>query len=208
MNAQAPIPSGGLDGYRIGNADAPIQLEVFYDLICPDSKDSWKAMKDVMSHYGPDKLGFTMHRFPLPYHHNAFYAWQGGGYLDSVNSSLMWDWVEQFFGEGFPNQSNFTNAETDDMTQQDVIQAMGRMAELATKGAVSTSDFVNGLSYGNEFDAGCRTSWKYGCSRGVTGTPVWLVNGVQVGADPLWTLKQWIALLDPVISPAAATAEL
>ena len=45
-----------------------------------------------------------------------------------------------------------------------------------------------------------RVSWKTGCSRSVTGTPSFFVNGVPVQADASWTLDQWTALLDPLYS--------
>ena len=67
--AQEPIPRT-YDGYRLGSTDAPLLLEAFYDLMCPDSAASWPTVQEVMTHYGPDKLQFILHRFPLP-HHNG-----------------------------------------------------------------------------------------------------------------------------------------
>ena len=73
-----PIPVGGYDGYwlRSGNtSEVSVHLEIFGDLICPDTRASWPTMRAVMREYG-NALAFGFHRFPLPYHHNAFYAWQ------------------------------------------------------------------------------------------------------------------------------------
>jgi hypothetical protein len=52
-----------------------------------------------------------------------------------------------------------------------------------------------------------RVSWKYACSRGVLGTPTYLVNGVQVQADPDWGLAQWRQMLDPLLQPQVSNAQ-
>jgi hypothetical protein len=41
---------------------------------------------------------------------------------------------------------------------------------------------------------------QYGCSRGVVGTPTFLVNGVAVaGADESWSVDEWAKVLDPIM---------
>ena len=56
-----------------------------------------------------------------------------------------------------------------------------------------------------------RGSWKYGTSRGVSGTPAFFVNGVAVpgftGETPAgdyayWNETQWKQLIDPLLSAA------
>ena len=44
------------------------------------------TMKEVMSHYGGDKLQFIMHRFPLPYHHNSYFANWAAGAVASLDA--------------------------------------------------------------------------------------------------------------------------
>ncbi len=48
-----------------------------------------------------------------------------------------------------------------------------------------------------------RISWKTGCSRSVTGTPAFFVNGLSVDADG-FSFTQWTALLDPLFNASAA----
>ena len=45
-----------------------------------------------------------------------------------------------------------------------------------------------------------RYAWKYGCSRGICGTPQFLVNGVMKpdGAD--YNAKQWKTFIDSLIN--------
>ena len=60
--------------YNSGEADAPVQLEAFVDLTCPDSRDAWFVFTRVADSYAPSKLRLTVHLFPLPYHRNAHIA--------------------------------------------------------------------------------------------------------------------------------------
>ena len=97
--SSVPIPKGGYDGYwiRPEKGTPTVYLELFGDLVCPDTKASWPTMKAVTKHYG-DRIAFGFHRFPLPYHHNAFYAWQAGGVVAAAAPDAIWKWVDAFFG--------------------------------------------------------------------------------------------------------------
>ena len=86
---QVPIPHvPGGDGFDLAEASvrphfpAP-RLDAFYDLVCPDSKASWPTIKALSTHYGT-KLEIRVQPFPLPYHHNAFYLWQGAIFVAEV----------------------------------------------------------------------------------------------------------------------------
>jgi hypothetical protein len=46
------------------------------DLQCPDSKAVWPILLQLTKLYGPQKLQLVATLFPLPYHHNAFFAAQ------------------------------------------------------------------------------------------------------------------------------------
>lgn len=52
---------------------------------------------------------------------------------------------------------------------------------------------------------------QYGCSRYVTSTPSYLVNGVGPEADETWTVGKWRSILEPLIgrtsAPIIATTE-
>ena len=83
--AQVPIPSRP-DGYALSphaQPSAPIVLEAFYDLLCPDSKASWPVVKQVLAAY-PTQLYFLMHTFPLPYHTWSFIANEGAHVIHAL----------------------------------------------------------------------------------------------------------------------------
>eukprot|EP01138_Halocafeteria_seosinensis_P014013 gb/GECG01014309.1/.p1 GENE.gb/GECG01014309.1/~~gb/GECG01014309.1/.p1 ORF type:complete len:217 (+),score=18.75 gb/GECG01014309.1/:1-651(+) len=181
----APIPRR-YDGFPMGNADAPLLLEAFYDFMCPDSKASWPALKQTLMTFGPSKIRFYLHVFPLPYHHNSFIANQGGLVAETLGGSVQYtyNWMEAVYA----HQDEFGNDETANMTMNDVIEKFGQLASSSL--GVSQSDFVDGLN-NRTLNLDTRTSWKYACSRSVTGTPSFLLNGVQAPAESTWTVQQW-----------------
>jgi len=73
VSGQVPIPSRP-PGYTYanGHADAFIQLDMFIDLLCPDSKAAYPALKQVAAKLLPSQFRLRFHQFPLPYHRNAF----------------------------------------------------------------------------------------------------------------------------------------
>jgi len=62
----------------------------------------------------------------------------------------------------------------------------------------SAAAFLAGLN-SPAADSATRVSWKYIVSRGISGTPNFLVNGVAVDADPDWGLSEWKKLIQPLL---------
>eukprot|EP00742_Colponemidia_sp_Colp-10_P004023 GILJ01004291.1.p1 GENE.GILJ01004291.1~~GILJ01004291.1.p1 ORF type:complete len:266 (-),score=26.78 GILJ01004291.1:164-961(-) len=187
--AQIPIPNR-YDGFASGNGDAPLLVEMFIDPLCPDSKAAWPAIKEVLASYGPDRLRFYLHLFPLPYHRNSFMASQTFHPVADVNSALAFQWADIMF----ENQDAFSNGATSSLTPPQVID---KLAALGDSVGVAKDKIATALT-DPSVDWATRVSWKYACSRGVAGTPSYLVNGVAVNADTNWTLADWKSLLDPL----------
>jgi len=77
---QYPIPSTPLGFvYNSANHSAPVHIEIFLDLECPDSKAAWPIIKSVADSYGPAKVRVKAVIFPLPYHRNAYVAAEVSG---------------------------------------------------------------------------------------------------------------------------------
>jgi hypothetical protein len=64
-------------GRAQGSAGAPVVIDVFIDLMCPDSKAAFPTLLKLTDHYGAETLRLAVHSFPLPYHRNAYLAAQG-----------------------------------------------------------------------------------------------------------------------------------
>ena len=62
-----PIPNV-YDGVTVGNPAAKLHIEAFFDLLCPDSKASNAVFNKLFTMIDNDKIAFTYHLFPLPYH--------------------------------------------------------------------------------------------------------------------------------------------
>lgn len=52
---------------------------------------------------------------------------------------------------------------------------------------------------GTEADDLTRVSWKYACSRGASGTPLYRLNGVPFDADATWGEDEWVKVVDPLV---------
>jgi hypothetical protein len=188
--AQGPIPSGGPDGFIQGSYGVPIVIDAFYDFLCPDSAEMNTNFAEVQEFYG-DQMQFVMHTFPLPYHRNAFLVAQGANVVKNISGTTN---VFNYMNQMFKVQNQFSTSATANFTMNKVINMIGNAAVDA--GVIdSKKQMVDGLAYGNQFDSDTRTSWKYGCSRSVIGTPTMLVNGVYVAAQATWGLTEWQAVL-------------
>ena len=71
-----PLPKT-LDGLSLGSETTSFTLEAHYDLLCPDSRDSYFVLSQVIRDFNLSSnpnFKFTIHFFPLPYHTYAHRA--------------------------------------------------------------------------------------------------------------------------------------
>lgn len=66
---------------------------------------------------------------------------------------------------------------------------------MGTSVAFSKKEFIVALNDRNN-DLNTRASWKYGCSRSIAGTPIFLVNGVVVDGAENWGYDEWKFFID------------
>ncbi|XP_068748495.1 uncharacterized protein [Montipora capricornis] len=192
--SQIPLPKRPLGFvFNGGEPTAPILLAAFVDLTCPDSKQAWPTVKKVAEMYGPKVLQFTVHLFPLPYHTNAFMAAQSVYAVDAFNSSLVMSWLTTVFA----NQEQLYNSQTMGKDRYDVINII---SDLGSDIGVDKSIIKHGLT-NNEYNGHTRISWKYGCSRTVSGTPFFFLNDIFVSeASSSWSVDNWKQLIDPLLN--------
>jgi len=199
---QIPIPNR-YDGYSQGTTDSPILFEAHFDLLCPDCQAAWPNVKDVLNYYNPSgqpsNIRFYLHTFPLPYHHNGFFAAQGLRLMNELAPTLTWKFIDLIFD----NQDQFWDGPTADVTANQVISSF---ASLTEKNLGFSSKLYIDAMQNDTFNEDTRVSWKFGCSRGVSGTPTFFVNGILVMADPTWTLSDWRQVLDPLLGRSSPRA--
>ena len=88
-------------GHRIGNADAPIKLEGWYDFSCPFSAKAFLMMtNEVIPHYeknAPGKIQFLHYQYPQPWHAPGAYAAEVSLAVEAVNASKYLETTKLFF---------------------------------------------------------------------------------------------------------------
>ncbi|KAL8211505.1 hypothetical protein R6Q57_005942 [Mikania cordata] len=170
-----------------------VLIEAFYDPVCPDSRDSWPPLKRAVDHYGTNLVSLIVHTFPLPYHDNAFITSRALHIVNDLNTSATYPLLNAFFKQ----QERFYNAQTLNMSRQAVLDQVIRVAS-SILGNSMQSAIKSGF---NNSKTGTRTrvSFKYGCSRGVYGTPFFSVNGFMLPvSDDTIDYDDWRKIIDPL----------
>ncbi|PKA60770.1 hypothetical protein AXF42_Ash006404 [Apostasia shenzhenica] len=194
-SAQSPIPAR-YDGFPYGGSsgiERTILVEAFFDPLCPDSRDSWPPLKQVLLEYYP-RVSLIVHPFPLPYHDNSYVACRALHIANMLNASATYPLLELFF----QYQEKYYNGLTRNMSRASIIE------EIAKDGAqaVGTSllpAFIYAFS-DTLSDSATRISFKYGCSRGVFGTPFFFVNGFALpDAGSAIDYETWKGTIDPLL---------
>ncbi|KQJ81952.1 uncharacterized protein LOC100834992 [Brachypodium distachyon] len=195
--AQMPIPAR-TDGFAYGKATAwgeAVVVEAYFDPVCPDSRDAWPPLQKAVQHYGAQRVSVVVHLFPLPYHSNAFIACRSIHTVNKLNASAVYPLLEKFFKyqEAYYNQPTYTKSRETvvaEITNNLVAPVIGEANLAAYK-----AGFNDSMS-----DQSTRISFKYGCARGVTGTPYFFVNGIPLGdsGSPV-DYDKWISTLDPLV---------
>ncbi|XP_042495730.1 uncharacterized protein LOC122074825 [Macadamia integrifolia] len=195
IHAQVSVPAR-FDGFVYKNllphADT-IMIEAFFDPVCPDSRDAWPPLKRVLEYYGP-RLSLIVHPFPLPYHDNGFVTSRALHIVNKLNASATYLLLEQFF----KHQEKFYNQQTHKMSKASVVDHIVRFVTKAV-GNDSLSSVESGFN-DRSTDLATRISFKYGCSRGVMGTPYFIVNGFPLpNGGSAVDYNGWRSIIDPLI---------
>lgn len=198
VNAQVPIPPKptGLT-YKNGSSEAPIQFEIYIDLICPDSKNAFPTVLKVADYYS-SHLRLQVHQFPLPYHRFAYLASMG---VFSTINRYGADKTFSYMAAMFNSQPRFSDSSSFNDSTNAILT---EMSMVASSFGVDPEGFVFDI-INNKFSTETRTDWKLGCRRGVAGTPWFFINGVEVMGSPTWTVDDWKKIIDPLLNKAGIT---
>ncbi|KAJ0399843.1 hypothetical protein ATCC90586_005385 [Pythium insidiosum] len=212
VQGQLPIP-GKPPGFAYGKGSpgAGVQLETYIDLLCPDSKSAFPGLKKLAEHYEPDEFRLTFVLFPLPYHQHAFAAAESTYTITAALGDASFDtWLETLYA----NQDIFWNKATKDKSPVEVNDMFFALAS-KTFPSLTNAQWSEGMNgYGGTFaDEAARVAWKYTCSRGKSGTPMYTLNGVPFDAEATWTFEDWFKVINPLVeankpSPPAAASRV
>jgi thiol-disulfide isomerase/thioredoxin len=178
-------------------------MEVFSWLIpfFPDCQEAFPTLVKLSKVYDAAKLRMTFHVFPLPYHRNAFLVaqvmFQKCHLMFKAAAVVSAVKEENFvpFATGIYSVMDEFGSAASNLTEADVV---ARLSDIAASAGVSYDVFLAGMK-NSDRNMDARISWKYGCSRGVSGTPTFFVNGVPVAAESWWTVAEWKQVIDPLV---------
>jgi hypothetical protein len=95
---------------------------------------------------------------------------------------------------------SFWNKATKDKSPVQVVQKLKTLAQKTFPSLTDKQWDEQMTGYGGtDVDDHTRESWKYTCSRGMSGTPMYTLNGVPFEADADWTFEQWFKVIDPLV---------
>ncbi|CAF1339484.1 unnamed protein product [Adineta steineri] len=195
ISAQVPIPSRP-DGYGVGGpADAHVVVDMFFDPLCPGCKASWPTLLQLIQTY-TTRIHVRIHTFPLPYHTNSFVASQGLHVIANATNRNL-DSIFRYATRVFETQEMWSNDATKSMTMTQIIDSLASMVDKA--GFLPKGKFLAGMA-SDDINEETRISWKYACSRGIVGTPTFLINGVATSASSAWSLDDWKSVIDPILA--------
>lgn len=194
-------------GHRIGPADAPIKIEVWYDFACPFSAKSFLTItKEVLPAYAekaPSKIQFLHYQYPQPWHAPGAYAAEISLAVEAVDPTKYLATCQLFFAE---QQKLVFDCVSYDMTRTAMYEKLATAAAEATgvdKAAILEKVKFLGSSPNSGNEMGQMMKWyvKHGRKNGIHVTPTVYVNGIEEGTiSSGWTLEQWSEYLDEKLS--------
>ncbi|ETM99907.1 hypothetical protein PPTG_18447 [Phytophthora nicotianae INRA-310] len=189
-----------------GSADAGVQLESYIDLLCPDSKSAYPGLKKLVEHYQANELRVCLVLFPLPYHQHAFATAEAAFTITTaLGDKSFTTWLETIY----TNQDIFWNKATKDLSPVQVVKKLKKLAQKTFPSLTDKQWDEQMTGYGRtDVDDHTRESWKYTCSRGMSGTPMYTLNGVPFEAGADWTFEQWYKVIDPLVKANKPALEL
>lgn len=179
-------------GWKMGTTGAPIKMNIFYDLLCPDSRDAyylWNKIFPQESHVSGQKysdlIDMTVSAFVLPYHGHSWVVTKAIPYLQDIcdedatkcfmnsYSELAWDHWNTDLAD--------SSISTDDFIKKWAGMVHDKIPEINTDDLES----LYGHSDTHNSESRSRAMWKYAASRGISGTPQVYINGVLLDDYPM-----------------------
>ena len=156
-----------------GNANAPVTIVEFSDFECPFCARFYsQTMKQLETEYiDTGKVKLIYRDFPLGFHQNAQKAAEAGECAD--DQGKFWEMHDKIF-ENQPSLS------------------VSSLKQWAGQIGLDTGEFNSCLDSGKHAGE-VQDDFKEGASYGVSGTPSFFINGIQlVGAQPFSAFQQII----------------
>ncbi|XP_065843150.1 uncharacterized protein [Oscarella lobularis] len=190
-SAQTPVPSRPL-GYTLQNG-SNIVIDAFYDLLSSECQANWPVLQSVAKQY-VGKVTLKIHMFPLPFNHQSFFVAQTAHQLmltkckPSVYSSFVTLILK--------NQKDLTTGSVN-MSETQVKESIAELVSSAKLG-LTESQVLAGFKDNHVYELSVM-SWKYAAAQSITGTPEFIVNGVEVPNASTFIKEDWIKFIESLL---------
>ncbi|MEL7008768.1 MAG: thioredoxin domain-containing protein [Cyanobacteria bacterium J06648_1] len=188
-----PIPSRP-SGYRLGQSDAPVQIEMFFDLECPFSKKGWQNIMQVVSAYSPDQISLVLQPMTLGNHRQSWDATKAAIAVAGDDADKFVSFVNYILDR----QTEFANEASKDTTQTEWQQTLADYALDSTEMS-DKAEFLQLLN-SKEVYAKARIPARFATIRGVWSTPTFFINGAEASnLSSKSSLADWQSQIDSLL---------
>lgn len=188
-----PIPSRP-SGYRLGQSDAPVQIEMFFDLECPFSKKGWQNIMQVVSAYSPDQISLVLQPMTLGNHRQSWDATKAAIAVAGDDADKFVSFVNYILDR----QTEFANEASKDTTQTEWQQTLADYALDSTEMS-DKAEFLQLLN-SKEVYAKARIPARFATIRGVWSTPTFFINGAEASnLSSKSSLADWQLQIDSLL---------
>lgn len=189
-----PIPHRP-SGYRLGQCNAPAQVEVFVDIECPFSKKAWHTLCAIADRYPPDQVSLVVHPTVLADHRQSWDVTCAAIAMAKEEAPRVWQALSYLYDR----QSSYSQDAFNHCTRTDLHRLLAGYAQDFAHWP-DPDDFIERLT-SSDIETAAKVSVRFSIVRGVWSTPTFFVNGSK--ADQLSsssTLVEWNAVLSPLLS--------
>ena len=180
-----PIPQRP-SGYRLGDANAAIVIEVFFDLECPFSKKGWQTILQVAEAYSPDKIYLIFYPMTLGNHRQSWDATKAAIAVAGNDTDKFISFVSYLFDR----QAEFANEASRDRTQTQWHDLLASYAVDATEWK-DKKQFIELLN-SKDIYSQARIPARFATLRGVWSTPTYFINGAEAAdLSSQSSLQEW-----------------
>ena len=188
-----PIPQRP-SGYRLGEGNAPVQIEMFFDLECPFSKKGWQTILQVVKAYSPEQLYLILQPMTLGNHRQSWDATRAAIAVAGDDSEKFVSFVNYILDR----QAEFANEASKDRTQTQWQEMLADYAIDAT--AWSDKDKFIKLLNSKDIYSQARIPARFAAQRGVWSTPTYFINGAEAtDLSSQSSLADWQKQIDSLL---------
>lgn len=187
-----PIPNRP-SGYKLGKPDAPIVVEMFFDLECPFSKKGWTTILEVAETYS-DRLYLIMQPMTLGNHRQSWDATKAAIAVAQDDTDKFVNFVNYLY----EHQQEFANEAFKDKTQTDFHRLLASYA--ADSFGWDKEKFIDRLESKEIYNL-ARIPARLAIMRGVWSTPTFFINGAEATElSSQSSLEDWQQTIDSLLN--------